>query len=261
METKYDLKDGSTLVGNIMPNFVKGSFVKECIRHHAEAMFSILREIHKKKTGKEFNEIEERSIMIEMITKAGVEFSSCVHNHPCPKCINEILCNDYKKKKQICLLKDVKLCPEQIASIFHRGEELGYSSSQIRFEGIPTGYKAEELPKFAYIDDDDNVISVEGENFSDGQIKAFISQAHVLIARILEKDGHWHSFVQTFKGLKGKEPGKFGSQPHLHYVSDKFYNLSFDDLIGMLRNGNYPNGSVHIPIVGYRLKDKSGNNE
>lgn len=126
------------------------------------------------------------------------------------------------------------------------------------------GYKGDILAKHIkelYIDDNDNVISVGGENFSEGQIKSFISQAHVLIARILEKDGHWHCFVQTFKGLKGEEPGKFGSQSHLHYTSDKFYNLSFDDLIGMLRNGNYPNGSVHIPIVGYGLKGKSEDNE
>lgn len=249
MQSKFDLKDGSTIVGNIMPDFVKGSFVNEILRHYAETLFSVICEMHKKKTGNDLNDKEKGLYMKFSINKASEAFTSCIHNNPCPACIDEILCNDYKKKRQTSLLKGLKLCPEQLASIFHRGEELGYNSSQIRFEGIPKGYKVEDLPKFAYIDEAGNVISIGGEDFSEGQIKTFINQAHVLIARILEKDGHWHCFVQTFNGLKGQEAGVQGSQPHLHYLSDKFYNMAFDDLIKMLKNGNYPNTSVHIPLI------------
>lgn len=260
MQTKYTLKDGSIVVGNIMPNFVKGSFVKESIKHHAISMFSAINEVHKHKTGQEFGEIEKRVLMHSMFNKAGEEFSFCVQNNPCPACINEILRNDYKKKKQISLLKGLELCPEHIASIFHKGEELGYTSSHIRFEGIPKGYTVDELPKFAYVDEDGNAISFGGENFSDGQMKAFIDQAHVLIARILEKDGHWHCFLQTFKGLKGQESGAQGGQPHIHYVSDKFCQISFDDLISLLKNGNYPSTPVHIPMKNYISKHNSEDN-
>lgn len=260
MQTKYTLKDGSTVVGNIMPNFVKGSFVKESIKHHAISMFSAINEMHKHQTDQEFDEIEKRALMQCMFNKAGEEFSSCVQNNPCPTCIDELLNNDYKKKEQISLLKGLELCPEHIASIFHRGEELGYTSSQIRFEGIPKGYTVDELPKFAYIDENGNVISFGGENFSDGQMKAFIDQAKVLIARILEKDGHWHCFLQTFKGLKGQESGVQGGQPHIHYVSDKFCQMSFDDLISLLENGNYPSTPVHIPLKNYISKHNSEDN-
>lgn len=260
MQTKYNLEDGSTIVGNIMPNFVKGSFVKESIKHHAISMFSAINEVHKHKTGREFDEVEKGVLMHRMLNKAGEEFTSCVQNNPCPSCIDEILSNDYKKKKQISLLKGLELCPEHIASIFHKGEELGYTSSHIRFEGIPKGYTVDELPKFAYKDEDGNVISFGGENFSDGQMKAFIDQAHVLIARILEKDGHWHCFLQTFKGLKGQESGTQGGQPHIHYVSDKFCTLSFDDLIAILKTGNYPSTSVHIPLIDNRHRNNQDDN-
>lgn len=260
METKYDLVDGSTIVGNIMPNFVKGSFVKESIRHHAISLFSVYRKLHEKKTGKDFDEVEKSVFMQCMIKKAGEDLALCVKNNPCPECINEILNNDYKKKKQVSLLKGLRLHPEHFASIFYRGEELGYNSSFICFKGVPKGYKVDELPKFAHIDEDGNVISIGGEKFSEGQIKTFISQAHVLIARILEKDGHWHCFVQTFKELKGQGSGVQGSQPHIHYISDKFGQLSFEDLIEMLKKGNYPKSPVHIPLIDYRPEHNTNNN-
>lgn len=107
----------------------------------------------------------------------------------------------------------------------------------------------EELPKFAYLNDDGSVEKIGGEKLTDGEVKAMIEQANVLIVRILEKDGHWHCFLQTFKGLKGKEAGKEGGRSHIHYISDKFCNLTFDDLKGMVKKGNYPSTPVHIPIV------------
>lgn len=260
METRYNLKDGSTIIGNIMTDFVKGSFIKESIIHHAKSMCSVFNEIHRKKTGNEFNEVEKKVLMQEMIKKAGEEFNLCVKNNPCPECVNDILSNDYKKNRQISLLKGLQIRPEHFASIFHRGEELGYSASQIRFEGIPKGYTIDELPKFAHIDEDGKVISVGGEKFSEGQIKAFINQAHVLIARVLERNGQWHCFVQTFKGIKGQESGVQGSQPHIHYISDKFCQLSFEDLINMLKHGNYPNSPVHIPLIDYQTEDNTNKN-
>lgn len=249
MQVKYDLNNESTIVGNIFPDMEKVSFSKEFIRYHAGTIFSVLEEIHRKGTGKDFSVAEKDVATKKSIEESAKQLQKLITDNPVPVTFTELLTKDLKKKEQIRLLKGTKLTIEQLANLFYNAEEQGYSFSHFRFEGTPKNYSLEELPQFAYLKSDGSIEKIGGEKLTDGEVKAMIEQAHVLIVRILEKDGHWHCFLQTFKGLKGKEAGKEGGHPHIHYISDKFCNLTFDDLKGMVKTGNYPSTPVHIPIV------------
>ncbi len=249
MQVKYDSNNGSTIVGNIFPDMERVSFSKEFIRYHASVIFNVMEEMHRKETDKEFSVAEKYIVTKRSIEESAKQLQNMITDNPVSSSFIELLTKDLKKKEQIRLLKGAKLTIEQLSNLFYNAEEQGYSFSHFRFEGTPKNYSLEELPKFAYLNDDGSVEKIGGEKLTDGEVKAMIEQANVLIVRILEKDGHWHCFLQTFKGLKGKEAGKEGGRSHIHYISDKFCNLTFDDLKGMVKKGNYPSTPVHIPIV------------
>lgn len=249
MLVKYNLNNESTIVGSIFPDMEKVEFSKEFIRYHAGVIFSVMEEIHRKETGKEFSAAEKDVATQKSIGESAKQFQKMITDNPVSASFMDLLSKDIKKKEQIRLLKGAKLTIEQLANLFYNAEEQGYSFSHFRFEGTPKNYTLADLPRFSYLNDDGSVEKIGGEKLTDGEVKTMIEQAHVLIARIIEKEGHWHCLLQTFKGLKGKEPGKEGGRPHIHYLSDKFCNLTFDELKMMLRNGNYPSKSIHIPIV------------
>jgi hypothetical protein len=105
------------------------------------------------------------------------------------------------------------------------------------------------MPKIIILDDDGNTQHVGKTDLSDGQMKHLVDQRQSLIVWLLEKDDIWHCFLQTVKGLKGKEAGTMGSQPHIHYLSNSF-GISKEVLLKKIKNeGEYVTTKVHIPLA------------
>lgn len=169
-------------------------------------------------------------------------------NKPLPVQLIQLFEKELKKKEQISLLKGIEISTEQIGTLLLQAGKRGYKISNYRFEGKPKQYTKEELPTFAYLKKDGSVEYAGDTTLSEGQIKDFINTSNFLITRILDNGKHWHCFFQNSKGLQGKESGKLGSRPHIHYLSDSF-GISKEDLIKAVKNGNYPSTPVHILLV------------
>ena len=159
-----------------------------------------------------------------------------------------LLNSDLKKKEQEKILKGLSLDTNQLGALFLHGEELGYKFSSYRFEGVPQKIKKEDLPNFAYIDDNDILHRVGGEPLSEGQLRALINESKIIYVQMLDNGIQWHAFIRTFQGLKGKESGTQGSVPHIHYYSNK-NGTSRQDFVKMIKNGHYPSAKVHIPLI------------
>ena len=165
-----------------------------------------------------------------------------------PEEIFTLLKNDLKKKEQEKIWKGISLDINQLGAFFLLGEKLGYKFSSYRFEGIPKNLKKEDLPNFAYVDDNDVLHKVGGESLSEGQLRALINESKVIYVQMLDNGIQWHAFIRTFQGLKGKEPGIQGSVPHIHYYSNK-NGTSKADFVDMIKKGNYPTAKVHVPLI------------
>lgn len=171
MQVKYNLNNESTIVGNIFPDMEKVAFSKEFIRYHAGIIFSVMEENHRKETGKEFSAAEKCIVIQKSIEESAKQLQKMITDNPVSASFTELLTNDLKKKEQIRLLKGAKLTIEQLGNLFYNAEEQGYSFSHFRFEGTPKNYSLEELPKFAYLNDDGSVEKIGGEKLTDGEVK------------------------------------------------------------------------------------------
>lgn len=165
-----------------------------------------------------------------------------------PSQIESILSLYLSKKEQLHLLKDISISKEQLGAIFVQAGAIGYVFSNYVFEGIPKSYKESDLPTFIRIKDDGDVESYGNRMLSNGQLKDIVLQSKKIIARFLDRGGHWHCFYQTIKGVYGNEHGKRqGNLPHIHYISDSF-GVSREDFIKGLKGGQVP-ASVHIILT------------
>ena len=66
---------------------------------------------------------------------------------------------------------------------------------------------------------------------------------------MLANESHWFCLFSTKRGISGDEPGKYGKQPHLHFISDAF-GISKEDFISRFKAGN-ASSNVHIVLEGY----------
>ena len=246
----YNLPDGSKIIGNIMPNMEHVSYSKKMILFHAESIYQFLIVDFEAKMKCKVGDPEKAGLMKMAVMKAGEQFQNTIDKFPLPEQLEQILTNDnLKKKEQERLLCGIKIETEHIASFFYRAEELGYEFSSLRFEGMPKDIPAEELPRFIYCKDS-NVIRVGGSNaISDGKLHQLVDQQKVLITRIASNGSQWHCLLQTLTGLKGHESGIQGSKPHLHYLSNKTTGLTYDQIVAMVKLGNYPTAKIHIPLT------------
>ena len=165
-----------------------------------------------------------------------------------PDEIYHILDENLYKREQIALLKGLQLSAEQLGGLYIQASDRGYKFSNYIYEGRPKSYLEKELPSFIYLRDDGIIESYGDTELTKGQLKDYIIQSHFIVARILDNDKHWHCFYQTSSGVQGKEPGKFGSKPHLHYISDSF-GIDKGDFIKGLRGGNVHPSKVHILLT------------
>lgn len=171
-----------------------------------------------------------------------------IENKPLPTQIIQLLENNLKKKEQVSLLKGVTLKKEQLGTMFLQAGKRGYKFSSYHFEGKPKQFDEKELPSFVYLRDNGDVEFGGETNLTKGQMKDLVLSSDFLVSRILDNGKHWHCFFQNAKSLQGKEGGKYGSQPHLHYISDSF-GISKEDLVKSLKNGSYPHTPVHILLT------------
>lgn len=136
----------------------------------------------------------------------------------------------------------------QLVAVFDFAEKCGYKFSHYTWRGEPKSSKDEKLPSFMHLKDDGSVEYIGDTTLTEGQMRTIIEQADVLIVRIFDNGIHWHCFLQTFKGLKGNEPGVQGSKPHIHYISDSF-GIAKGDLLQMVKMGKYPSTPIYIPLL------------
>ena len=162
-----------------------------------------------------------------------------------PDQIHSLLDNDLSKKEQINLLKGVSISKMQLGAIYVQAGLKGYLFSNYRFERMPKNYDERELPTFIYKVEDNKICSYGNHKLTEGQLKDIIFQKKIIIARVLDNGKHWHCFYQTSNGIQGKEHGEFGSQPHIHYLSDAF-GYSRSEIATALNDGKAKISEVHI---------------
>lgn len=83
----------------------------------------------------------------------------------------------------------------------------------------------------------------------------------VITAHFIEKYEIWHCFLFTDRSMKGQEKWE-GGQAHLHYVSSSTFFGEKEDLLNLMKEGEYKGTlKLHIPIIDYgnqtMIKNKS----
>lgn len=244
----YKTADGQTIIANTMNDVTNVSFKENILKFHSYSIAPIIYRL----AFSEFAFLPVKSIA-KIVSRQSLEFAKKqlegLEKVVLPDKIFTLLKNDLKKKEQEKIWRGLSLDISQLGAIFLHGEELGYKFSSYRFEGTPKNFKKEDLPNFAYVDNNDILHKVGGESLSDGQLKALINEFKVIYVQMLDNGVQWHAFIRTFLGLKGKESGTQGSIPHIHYYSNK-YGISREEFINMIKNGDYPkNANIHIPLI------------
>lgn len=166
------------------------------------------------------------------------------------------------KKDQERLLRGQTLTADQLAELIFRAyDEHGFTYSKYTTEHLPKGVNSADLPEFIHVKDDGKVKYSGETTLKDGQLKQVITDRKVTVAHILEKGDDWHCIFCVYRSLRGEETWN-NSQPHFHYISDKWTNPKAD-IIARLKSENYPSTSIHIGLNDYGGKGemKSGEAE
>lgn len=243
----YKTEDGQTIIANMMNDVTNVSFKEYILKFHSYSIAPVISSM----AFKLFSFLPVDSIA-RIVNRQSFELAKqqliSLEKVMLPDEIFTLLKNDLKKKEQEKIWRGLSLDISQLGAIFLHGEDLGYKFSSYRFEGKPKNFKKEDLPNFAYVDDNDILHRVGGELLSEGQLRALINESKVIYVQILDNGIQWHAFIRTFQRLKGKESGTLGSVPHIHYYSNK-NGTSKADLVDMIKKGNYPTAKVHIPLI------------
>ena len=236
------------IFGKKMEDIEQGSFVKAMIDNHAQAIYPCMCLDFETQNKREMTLLERNVMMIHCLYESGQTFQSIIEATELRPELKKLINNNLKKKQQIVLLKGQKIIRNELLKLFYEAEEQGYLFSSFIREKKQNSVADNDLPSFIYLDEDGKLQHIGETSLSDGQMKQLIDQREVLIARIIEKENHWHCFLQTYKGLKGLEGGDQGKVPHIHYISDSF-GISKDKIVEQIKNGEYPSTKVHIPLT------------
>lgn len=233
------------IIANIMDDIENVDVKETLIEFHSKSIYPTLKAII---INSQLNDTYKNPIFIHLLaTKIAEERINKTASLDLPKEIKQLFQNGLSKKEQISLLKGVTISIEQLGTIFLYANDNGYKFSQYRFADKPKKYKGSDLPSFIHLKDDDTIEHYGETSLTDGQMKEIVLVSGFVLARILNNGKHWHCFYQNKKGLQGKEHGKFGSQSHIHYISDSF-GISLDDAIKGFKSGICPHSKVHILI-------------
>lgn len=165
-----------------------------------------------------------------------------------PSQIYEILERNLYKREQIKRLKHITVSPLQLGAIIIQAGMRGYKLSNYSFKGKSKIFNENELPSFIFLKDDGNLDTYGSTSLTDGQLREYVASSKFILARLLDNGEHWHCFYQTKRGIQGKESGNWGSQPHIHYISDSF-GVSREDFIKGLKGGIVYRSKVHILLT------------
>ena len=240
----FELNKGSTsIIGNIMED-IEDADPKETLKNfHMRSITPVMVRIFETKLGR--LPFELFSAIREKANDMTETLLTETENEPFPSQITDLLEKDLKKKEQITILKGVSITTKQLGAIFLQAGKRGYKFSCYRFKGKPKQYSEKDLPSFIRLLDDGSVDVWGKTTLTEGQLRDLIQSSEFLVARILDNGKHWHCFLQNSKSIQGKEPGKFGSQPHIHYFSDSF-GVTKEDFVKCLKTGHYPPTPVHV---------------
>lgn len=217
---------------DFLKNFHACSIIP-CLLKVSKANLHMSRELIKEQVLKEAEDVAENHI-------------SFLEHFVLPPEIDILLDSTLSKKEQSRLLSDLTITKTQLGAIYIKAGAKGFLFSNYSFDGIPKAYKECDLPSFIRIKDDGDVESYGNHQLSKGQLKDIVLHSKSIIARILDKEDHWHCFYQTKKGVYGKEHGeRMGSYPHIHYISNA-YGISREDFVKGLKGGCVPSSPIHI---------------
>lgn len=161
------------------------------------------------------------------------------------KPFDTIINDNLKKHQQETLLKGICLSPFAIMSIFAYAGSKGYTLSHYSFnEKI-----GKDEPIIAFKRSNGEIIS-NCTSISEEELKWHIENDELINAFILCKGSKWFCLCQRKKGILGKEPGRFGKEPHFHFISDA-YNKTIQDVIRTLKGGELPHPAYHIKLTDY----------
>lgn len=238
----------SYIFGSRLKDFEHGSFIKAMILNHADSLFQFIMIDFESKKGKAATLLEQNILRIEALHQSAKHFQSIIEETDLRANLRELVSTDLKKKDQIHILKGVEISRNELLRLFYYAEEIGYTFSFFLRDAKRTSFLDKMMPEIIYLDEAGNTQHVGETDLSDGQMKHLVDQRQSLIVWLLEKDDTWHCFLQTIKGLKGKEGGKMGSLSHIHYMSNSF-GISKDELLNKInREGEYVTTKVHIPL-------------
>lgn len=150
-------------------------------------------------------------------------------------------------KQQNKLLKDLTLSAADILWLNKEAQELGYLLDVFHEETYPKKFIVKKKPIVFNEKEDGTIETLGTTDMTEGEMRSLLEQRKVVQARIYHKNGCWHCFYFTFKGLAGEESGVMGSKPHYHYLSDKS-GILWDELVKRIKECDMPSSKVHIVI-------------
>lgn len=157
----YKMDDGNSVIANMMNDVTDVSFKEYILKFHSYSIAPIISKLVFNVFG--FLPVDSiaRIVSRQSFELAKEELLN-LKKVALPQEIKTLLNSDLKKKEQEKILKGISLDINQLGALFLDGEELGYKFSSYRFKGTPHNINKENLPNFAYIDDNDILHRVGG---------------------------------------------------------------------------------------------------
>lgn len=156
----YKTDDGNSVIANMMNDVTDVSFKEYILKFHSYSIAPVISKLAFNVLG--FLPIDS---IVRIVSRQSFELAkealANLEQVTLSQEIMTLLNCDLKKKEQEKILKGLSLDTNQLGALFLHGEELGYKFSSYRFEGVPQKIKKEDLPNFAYIDDNDIFTELE----------------------------------------------------------------------------------------------------
>ena len=215
-----------------------------CMYTHAEIMFGIHDDILKQTCPILIPEYVVRKFVLEKVEEQiATMLASTVLKPEIQALFSD---NSLSFKEQAKLLKGMMLTASDILWLNKCAQDLGYLLDVYHEESFPSKFDEKQKP-IIINRNEEKIESIGKTDMSEGEMKALLEQRKVVFARIYHIDSYWHCFYCTYKGLAGLEGGKFGSQPHYHYISDKS-GITLEKLVDGITKCDMPSSRVHIII-------------
>lgn len=231
-----------------LKDFEHGSFIRAMIHNHANSLFQFMIIDFESKKGEVATILECNILRIEALHQYAQSFQALIEETNLRTDLRELVSSNLKKKDQMRILNGMEISRSELLKLFYYAEKIGYTFSFFLRDAERAVFLDKTMPEIIFIDEEGKTQHFGETDLSDGQMKHLVDKRQSLIVWLFEKEDTWHCFLQPIKGLKGKEGGKMGSRPHIHYLSNSF-GFSKDGLLSKIKNeGEYVTTNVHIPL-------------